>query len=145
MMLFRCSEVPLYRLFSLLIYLFGTYTVADFIALFHVFFPYMPCHCFYMLFALRTLCKIRTTCTYFPITFVFPVPFSVRRSITQYLIIWTYIAVIVFVVYVFVFSEISLLRLWPFVRHQWLYLIIKKLFCDSRCLVARIHDYHLWR
>ena len=28
MMLFRCSEVPLYRLFSLLIYLFGTYTVA---------------------------------------------------------------------------------------------------------------------
>lgn len=76
------------------------------------------------------------------ITFILSIAFPVCGAVFQDFIIRAYIAIIGFIINVFIFPEETFFRHWPFVRKQRFYSIIKKQLGNRRCLVTCIHNYH---
>ena len=112
--------------------------MADIFARFQIRFPNMPCYQFDVVFAFRTLRKIRTSCTGSATTFVFTVSAPVRGTIRQYLIIRADVTVIMLIIYILVFSEKALFSHRSFIRQQRTDPVIYQQFCYRRCFITCI-------
>lgn len=80
---FRCPQNSLNGFFSQIIDLFVPQRMTDILCLFHVFFPYMPCHHFHMILTFRTFLQIRAGRAVFSAAFVFLIPITVCCPIFQ--------------------------------------------------------------
>ena len=140
-MLFSCTKITFYGFLPHGIDCFHSQCVANIFTLFNIFMPDMPSYDFNMFSALSALAQIRAAFTYIPFAFVLSVAISVGRCVLEDFVIWTYVAIIVFVIYKLVFTEVSFLGLRSCVRHQRCYSLIYQKLCYGRCFVACIH-YH---
>lgn len=87
----------------------------------HVIFPDMPLDYFLMFFALCTLGKIRTILAIVLIAFIFPIPLLICCPICKNLVCRVDIAVIVFIIDIFIFLKKSFFGHGTFIRKQRLY------------------------
>lgn len=138
MILLGCLKALFYYFFPSGIYFFYSSCVPDVLTQFHVRFPDMPAHHFYMILALGTLTQIRTVFASKPAAFIFTVTIPVCCTIFQCFIVRTDITIIVFIIYVFMFSEESSFGLRTFVWEWWLDSIIDQQFCNGRRFVSGI-------
>ena len=83
---------------------------------FHVVFPNMSGNQFHMVFALSTLRKVWAVFTYVAAAFVFPVPIAICCTVFQNFVCRTEVAIVVFIVNIFIFAEEPILGHWPLVR-----------------------------
>ena len=72
-----------------------------------------------MISAICTLTQVLAVSAYVFAAFVFPITIPVGCAVFQYLIIWTYIAVVVFVISILIFPEEAFLGHRTCVREQW--------------------------
>jgi len=113
---FCCSEEALYGLFPLRIHFLHPNRMPDILTLFHVRLPDMPGHYLHMIPAFCALLQIWTSFTDHSAALVFPVSGTVRRMISQHLIVRAYIAVKIFIIHILGFFEKTILGHGAFIR-----------------------------
>ena len=95
--------------------LFADRRMTDIFCLFNVIMPDMSGYGFYALLILSALFSDWAVLADISFTLVFPVAFTIRRCITQHLVLRTEYTIVVLVVYIFVPGKIAFLRHRPFV------------------------------
>ena len=141
MFFFRIRKDPFYRFLSLLIYVFHSSHMSIIFYLLNVWFPYMSCH---YLREILTLCASISNWAVFTntcITFIFPITLTICCAVSQYLILRTNIAIVIFIIHIFIFLKKAFFCHWACIWHYRYFLIAYDCFCDCRCFISCIHYY----
>ena len=93
-----------------------------------------------MISAICALTQVLAVSAYAFVAFVLPITIPVGRAVFQYLIIWAYIAVVVFVVSILMFPEEAFLGHRTCVWEQWPNAIIYEQLGNRWCFVTGICD-----
>lgn len=94
---------------------------------------------FLVLFAFGTAAQAFALSTYFSITLVFSIPFSIGRGVFENLSCWAYHAAVAFVIYIVAFFKKAFLCHRSFIDYQYDSLIIRNLFGDPWGLIGWIY------
>ena len=135
-----CSKDPLDCFFSVGIQILHSLGISYVIAFFHVVFPYMSGYQLYMVLAECALFKVWTAFTCCSTALVLPVSITISCRILQYLIVRTYVTVIVFIVSIITFLKEAFLGHRSLVWKEWCYAIIYEHLYNCRCFVACISN-----
>ena len=143
MLLFRSSETPLDRFFSLVIELSHPDRVPDILDKLHVIHPDMFQDSFLMPFALCAFRKTWAFFAYLRAALKFLVPLTIRCRIFQNLIFRADHAII----NILIWPEIAIFAIWTLVRKNRSALAFEDFASDCRRFVARIHHniFDLWK